>query len=83
MLKMFPFYTIFLASVGKADPVQSILQYEPENLLLKKEFKLLDSFVHKRLSITYGDCTVSSDCIDYPYYICKDSKCYHKNVFPS
>ena len=38
---------------------------------------------HKTLGASFGSCNVSSDCFQYPYYICKNSLCYHKDVFPS
>ena len=31
---------------------------------------------------SYGTCLVTDDCINAPYYVCKNEECFHKNVFP-
>lgn len=35
------------------------------------------------MTASYGNCSVSTDCFQYPFYICKNNDCYHKDVFPS
>ena len=41
------------------------------------------TYAHHNLSVSYGSCNLSSECFQYPYYVCENNLCYHKNVFPS